>query len=49
MKAERWKRIDDLLQATLQLPAEKQHEFLRWRYWCSPGKLFKVYQLQSSG
>jgi eukaryotic-like serine/threonine-protein kinase len=28
MKAERWERIDDLLQATLQLPAEKQDEFL---------------------
>jgi predicted Ser/Thr protein kinase len=29
MKAERWERIDELLQATLQLPAEKQDEFLR--------------------
>ncbi len=29
MDAERWKRIDDLLQAALQVPAERQEEFLR--------------------
>ena len=29
MDAERWKRVDDLLQAALQVPAEKQEEFLR--------------------
>src|SRR6202041_3101801 len=31
MDAERWKRIDDLLQAALQVPAERQEEFLRKR------------------
>jgi serine/threonine protein kinase/Flp pilus assembly protein TadD len=29
MKAERWKRVDDLLQAVLQVPAEQREEFLR--------------------
>src|ERR1700723_920771 len=29
MDAERWKRIDDLLQAALQVPAGQQEEFLR--------------------
>jgi len=29
MDAERWKRVDELLQAALQLPAERQGEFLR--------------------
>ena len=29
MDAERWKRIDDLLQAALRLPVEQQDEFLR--------------------
>jgi serine/threonine protein kinase len=29
MDAERWKRIDDLLQATLHLPGNQQDEFLR--------------------
>jgi eukaryotic-like serine/threonine-protein kinase len=29
MDAERWKRIEDLLQAALQKPAERQEEFLR--------------------
>ncbi len=29
MDAERWKRVDDLLQAALQVPAEQQEEFLR--------------------
>ncbi len=29
MDAERWKRVDELLQAALQVPAEKQEEFLR--------------------
>src|SRR5580700_8860429 len=29
MDAERWKRIDELLQATLRLPVEQQDEFLR--------------------
>ena len=29
MDAERWKRVDDLLQAALQVPAERQEEFLR--------------------
>jgi serine/threonine protein kinase/tetratricopeptide (TPR) repeat protein len=28
MDAERWKRVDDLLQAALQVPAEQQEEFL---------------------
>ena len=28
MDAERWKRVDDLLQAALQLPADQQEEFL---------------------
>ena len=28
MDAERWKRVDDLLQAALQMPAEQQEEFL---------------------
>src|ERR1700735_4954592 len=29
MDAERWKRVDDLLQAALQVPAGRQEEFLR--------------------
>jgi serine/threonine protein kinase/predicted Zn-dependent protease len=29
MDAERWKRVDELLQAALRLPAERQGEFLR--------------------
>jgi serine/threonine protein kinase/TolA-binding protein len=29
MDAERWKRVDELLQAALQVPAEHQEEFLR--------------------
>jgi serine/threonine protein kinase len=29
MDAERWKRVDDLLQAALQVPIEQQEEFLR--------------------
>src|SRR5579862_8634488 len=29
MYAERWKRVDELLQAALRLPAEQQNEFLR--------------------
>ncbi len=29
MDAERWKRVDDLLQAALQVPAEKQYDFVR--------------------
>ena len=29
MDAERWKRVDELLQAALQVPAERQEEFLR--------------------
>jgi serine/threonine protein kinase/tetratricopeptide (TPR) repeat protein len=29
MDAERWKRVDDLLQAALRIPAEQQEEFLR--------------------
>jgi serine/threonine protein kinase/tetratricopeptide (TPR) repeat protein len=29
MDAERWKRVDDLLQAVLEVPAERQEEFLR--------------------
>ena len=29
MDAERWKRVDDLLQASLRMPAEQQEEFLR--------------------
>jgi hypothetical protein len=29
MDAERWKRVDDLLQAALAMPAERQEEFLR--------------------
>jgi serine/threonine protein kinase/Tol biopolymer transport system component len=29
MDAERWKRVDDLLQAALQVPADQQEEFLR--------------------
>jgi eukaryotic-like serine/threonine-protein kinase len=29
MDAERWKRVDDLLQASLRMPAEHQEEFLR--------------------
>ena len=29
MDAERWKRIDELLQAALRLPVEQQDEFLR--------------------
>src|ERR1700723_3424582 len=28
MDAERWKRVDDLLQAALQVPVEQQEEFL---------------------
>jgi hypothetical protein len=29
MDAERWKRVDELLQAALQVPAGRQQEFLR--------------------
>ena len=29
MDTERWKRVDELLQAALQLPAERQEEFVR--------------------
>jgi eukaryotic-like serine/threonine-protein kinase len=29
MDAERWKRVDELLQAALQVPTEQQEEFLR--------------------
>ena len=29
MDAERWKRVEDLLQAVLELPADQQEEFLR--------------------
>src|SRR5271166_410007 len=29
MDAERWKRVEDLLQSALQLPADQQQEFLR--------------------
>src|SRR5271165_1875799 len=29
MDAERWKRVDELLQAALQVPTERQEEFLR--------------------
>ena len=29
MDAERWKRVDELLQAALQVPAGRQEEFLR--------------------
>jgi hypothetical protein len=29
MDAERWKRVDELLQAALRVPAERQEEFLR--------------------
>jgi eukaryotic-like serine/threonine-protein kinase len=29
MDAERWKQVDDLLQSALQLPADRQQEFLR--------------------
>jgi hypothetical protein len=29
MDAERWKRVDELLQTALQVPAEQQEEFLR--------------------
>ena len=29
MDAERWKRVEDLLQSALQLPADQQEEFLR--------------------
>src|SRR5271170_6331068 len=29
MDAERWKRVDELLQAALAIPAERQEEFLR--------------------
>jgi hypothetical protein len=29
MDAERWRRVDELLQAALQVPAEQQEEFLR--------------------
>ena len=29
MDAERWKRVDELLQAALQVPAERQEEFMR--------------------
>ena len=29
MDAERWKRVDDLLQGALHVPAERREEFLR--------------------
>jgi hypothetical protein len=32
MDAERWKRVDDLLQSALQVPAAQQEEFLRQQF-----------------
>src|ERR1700722_2963048 len=31
MDAERWKRVEDLLQSALRVPAKRQEEFLRQR------------------
>ena len=48
MDAERWKRVDDLLQAVLQVPAERQEEFLRQQCDGDSGLLEEVQSLLSS-
>jgi hypothetical protein len=48
MDAERWKRVDDLLQAALQVPAERQQEFLRRECGGDSGLLEEVRSLLTS-
>jgi eukaryotic-like serine/threonine-protein kinase len=48
MDAERWKRVDDLLQAALQVPAERQEEFLRQQCGGDPELLKEVRSLLTS-
>ena len=48
MDAERWKRVDELLQAALQVPAEKQEEFLRRQCGNDTGLLEEVRSLLTS-
>jgi hypothetical protein len=48
MDAERWKRVDDLLQAALQVPAGRQEEFLRQQCGDDPDLLEDVRSLLTS-
>ena len=48
MDAERWKRVDELLQAALQVPAERQEEFLRQQCGGDPELLEEVRSLLTS-
>jgi eukaryotic-like serine/threonine-protein kinase len=48
MDAERWKRVDDLLQAVLQVPAERQEEFLRQQCGGDAGLIEEVRSLLTS-
>src|SRR5271170_6373758 len=48
MDAERWKRVDDLLQAALQVPAERQEEFLRQQCGGDAGLIEEVRSLLTS-
>ena len=48
MDAERWKRVDDLLQSALQVPAEGQEEFLRQQCGGDPELLEEVRSLLTS-
>ncbi len=48
MDAERWKRVDDLLQAALQVPAERQEEFLRQQCGSDSALLDEVRSLLTS-
>jgi eukaryotic-like serine/threonine-protein kinase len=48
MDAERWKRVDELLQAALQVPAERQEEFLRQQCGGDSALLEEVWSLLTS-
>ena len=48
MDAERWKRVDELLQAALQVPAGQQEEFLRQQCGGDPELLEEVRSLLTS-
>ena len=48
MDTERWKRVDELLQAALQVPAGQQEEFLRQQCGCDAELLEEVRSLLTS-
>jgi len=48
MNTERWKRIEDLLQAALQVQAERQEEYLRQNCGDDPELFAEVYSLLTS-